>query len=63
MVASKSSKAGSYTFLQDGKLTAWLALSTISATVGASLQFGYGTGVMSAPTTVSLLNQFLNPPG
>lgn len=48
----------SYSFLQDGKLTAWLLLSTISATVGGSLQFGYGTGVMSAPT--STMKAFFN---
>ncbi|XP_072047275.1 solute carrier family 2, facilitated glucose transporter member 5-like isoform X1 [Amphiura filiformis] len=51
MVTTKTPNGSTkYSFLQDGKLTPWLLVSTISATVGCSLQFGYGTGVMAAPS-------------
>ncbi|XP_038047454.1 solute carrier family 2, facilitated glucose transporter member 5-like isoform X2 [Patiria miniata] len=46
--------------LRPGKATVWLGLSTFSVSVGSSLQFGYGTGVLTAPLGFGYINDFYN---
>ena len=46
----------------DGHLTVWLILTSISCFLGSSFQFGYNLGVVNAPKDVRLLftNLILN---
>ena len=41
-------------YLQEKKLTFWLFLSVASVVIGQSTQFGYGMGVMTGPSEVSV---------